>query len=123
MLQTLPIIFIEKRGFTIAQNGLVFIGIGIGTIIGSIINWRATAHYQHLILKWNGSPPPEERLYGAMTGGPILVIGIFWLGWTGYYSTIPWYIPAISTIFIGMGINLIFTSFLVSSVYYCGVPV
>lgn len=48
-----------------------------------------------------------------MIAGPCLVIGAFWLGWTGQYASIPWYVPAISTIFIGAGINLIFMSFLV----------
>ena len=48
-----------------------------------------------------------------MIGSPTLVIGIFLLGWTGQYPSIPWYVPAISTIFIGAGIGLIFMSFLV----------
>ena len=48
-----------------------------------------------------------------MIGSPILVIGIFWLGWTGQYENIPWYVPALSTIFLGVGISLIFMSFLV----------
>jgi hypothetical protein len=49
-----------------------------------------------------------------MIGGPVLVIGIFWLGWTGNYpSSVPWYVPALSTIFVGTGISLIFISFLV----------
>ena len=46
-------------------------------------------------------------------GSPILVIGIFWLGWTGQYASIPWYVPALSTIFLGIGISSIFISFLV----------
>jgi len=47
-----------------------------------------------------------------MIGSPILVIGIFWLGWTGQYANIPWYVPALSTIILGAGISLIFMSFL-----------
>lgn len=92
----------------------MFIGIGIGTSIGSLINVWTTAHYPALIKKWKGFPPPEERLFGAMIGGPCLVIGIFWLGWTGQYPSIPWYVPGISTIFVGISISLIFMSFLVS---------
>ena len=48
-----------------------------------------------------------------MIGSPVLVIGIFWLGWTGQYANIPWYVPALSTIFLGAGISLIFMSFVV----------
>jgi MFS transporter, DHA1 family, multidrug resistance protein len=113
VFQALPFIFIDKRGFTIAQNGLTFIGIGIGTSIGSIISYFGSIRYRKLIKKWRGFPPPELRLFGAMIGSPILVIGIFWLGWTGQYASIPWYVPALSTIFVGAGINLIFLSFLV----------
>ena len=113
VLQAFPIIFVTKRGFTISQNGLIFIGVGIGTTIGSVINHLTTAHYPALIKKWRGFPPPEDRLYGAMIGSPVLVIGIFWLGWTGQYPSIPWYVPATSTIFVGTGISLIFMSFLV----------
>jgi len=114
VFEAFPIIFIEKRSFSIAQGGLVFIGVGIGTTIGSIINVYTTAHYPELIKKWRGFPPPEQRLFGAMIGSPCLVIGIFWLGWTGQYTSVHWYIPALSTIFIGMSISLIFISFLVS---------
>ena len=113
VFEAFPIIFIIKRGFTISQTGLIFIGIGIGTSIGATIIYYTSVHYPALIKKWKGFPPPEHRLFGAMIGSPILVIGIFWLGWTGQYVNIPWYVPALSTIFIGAGINLIFMSFLV----------
>ncbi|CAA7270304.1 unnamed protein product [Cyclocybe aegerita] len=112
LFQAFPIIFVEKRGFTIAEDGLMFIGVGIGTTIGSLINVWTTAHYPELIKKWKGFPPAEDRLYGAMIGSPVLVIGIFWLGWTGQYPSIPWYVPGISTILVGTGISLIFMSFL-----------
>jgi multidrug resistance protein len=112
LFEAFPIIFIVKRGFTVSQNGLIFIGIGIGTSIGATISYYTSVHYPALIKKWKGFPPPEHRLFGAMIGSPILVIGIFWLGWTGQYVNIPWYVPALSTIFVGAGINLIFMSFL-----------
>lgn len=114
VFQAFPIIFMVKRGFTIAQDGLIFIGIGIGLCVGAIINYYYTSvHYPELIEKWQGFPPPEDRLFGAMVGSPFLTIGVFWLGWTGHYPNIAWYIPALSTVLIGAGINLIFMSFLV----------
>ena len=81
--------------------------------MGTVINHYASSHYPELIKKWKGFPPPENRLLGSMIGSPILVIGIFWLGWTGQYASIPWYVPALSTIFVGAGMSLIFMSFLV----------
>jgi hypothetical protein len=113
VFEAFPVVFVVKRGFTISQTGLVFIGVGIGTTIGAAINFWTTAHYPELIKKWKGFPPPEQRLFGAMIGSPLLVVGIFWLGWTGQYPSIPWYVPAMSTILLGTGISLIFMSFLV----------
>ncbi|KAF8070036.1 MFS general substrate transporter [Lyophyllum atratum] len=112
LFQAFPIIFIKRHGFTIAQDGLIFIGIGIGTTLGSWLNYRLSSHYPELIRKWRGFPPPEQRLFGAMIGGPGLVVGAFWLGWTGEYSSVPWYVPALSTIMIGFSISMIFMSFL-----------
>lgn len=53
-----------------------------------------------------------------MIGSPCLVIGIFWLGWTGEYSGIPWYVPGLSTIVVGCGISLIFMSFMVGIPFF-----
>ncbi|KAK2462832.1 hypothetical protein APHAL10511_005144 [Amanita phalloides] len=112
LFEAFPIIYIERRGFSLEQDGLIFIGVGIGTTLGSLLNAYLSGKYKELIRKWRGFPPPEERLIGAMFGAVAFVIGIFWLGWTGEYKAIPWYVPGLSTIFLGFGISLIFMSFL-----------
>jgi hypothetical protein len=70
-----------------------------------------------VIKQWYGFPPPENRLYGAMIGGPCLVIGIFWMGWSGEFSSVPWYVPALGMILLGVSITLIFISFSVCCYY------
>nr|GAT53755.1 MFS general substrate transporter [Mycena chlorophos] len=112
LFEAFPVIFVQKRGFTIAQDGLIFIGIGIGTSLGAYVNVLCSRHYPTLIKKWRGFPPAEERLWGGMIGSCAFVVGIFWLGWTGNYDNVPWYVPALSTPLIGMSIALIFMSFL-----------
>lgn len=114
VFEALPVIFAETRGLTISQSGLVFVGVGIGTTIGAGITPLLISHYPELLKKYKGFPPPEQRLWGAMIGGPCLVIGAFWLGWTGNYPSIPWYVPALATIPIGASVTLIFISFMVS---------
>lgn len=65
-----------------------------------------------------------------MLAGPFLVVGIFWLGWTGSasfrdlallssanlgladYPSINWAVPAVAAILIGMSFTLVFISFL-----------
>ncbi|KAJ7306916.1 MFS polyamine transporter [Mycena albidolilacea] len=112
LFEAFPIIFIEKRGFTLSQNGLIFIGIGIGTTLGALLNIRLSRHYPQLIQTWRGYPPPEERLFSGMVGGCAFAVGIFWLGWSGHYPSVPWYVPALSTIMVGTSISAIFISFL-----------
>ena len=77
VFEAIPVIFISTHGFNIGQSGLVFIGVGIGTTIGAYLTIPLSKHYPKLIIKWRGFPPPEERLYGAMIGGPVLVLGAF----------------------------------------------
>lgn len=112
VFQALPIIFVGKHHFTISQTGLTFLGIGIGVTIGcAICIIQEASHYQSLISKWKSFPPPEERLFGAMLSGPCLVLGCIWLGWTGQYESVPWYVLELSTLLIGTTVGLVFTSF------------
>jgi len=104
----------QVRGFNPGVSGLIFIGVGLGTTIGALINNWQSRHYPELLVKWKGFPPAEMRLTGAMIGAPLLVVGSFWLGWTGNYASIPWYVPGLATIVLGTAISLIFMSFLVS---------
>ena len=113
MFQALPVIFIRTRHFSISNDGLVFIGIGIGSILATFVNLWFLRSYPRLLKQWHGFPPAEERLYSAMVGGPVLVVGILWLGWSGNYESVPWWVPGLSTILIGLAITLIFISFIV----------
>ncbi|XP_006463626.1 hypothetical protein AGABI2DRAFT_225490, partial [Agaricus bisporus var. bisporus H97] len=112
LFQAFPIIFTQIHHFNIAETGLIFIGTGIGTTIGSLINYLLTLGYPKLIVKWRGFPPPEKRLLSGMIGAPALVIGALWMGWAGNYESVPWYVAGLGTIVLGMGISLIFMSFL-----------
>ncbi|KZV65969.1 MFS polyamine transporter [Peniophora sp. CONT] len=112
LFEAIPVVFMEKRGFTIAQSGLIFISVGIGATLGSIVNVYATRMYPTLVKEWRGFPPPEKRLYGGMVAGPALVVGAFWLGWTGNDPNIHWAAPAVSLVLIGMSVSLVFISFL-----------
>ncbi|KAJ3972603.1 major facilitator superfamily domain-containing protein [Lentinula raphanica] len=113
LFEAFPIIFMERHGLSASQNGLVFIGVGIGSTLGAFLNYylTETLYVPHYAC-WKGFPPAEYRLWGAMVGGPALVVGTFWFAWTGNYESINWAAPAVATIILGFGIFLIFTSFL-----------
>ena len=112
LFEAVPVIFAEKRGFNLGESGLIFIAVGLGTTIGGIVNVLVQLRYRQLAPFWHNTPPPEERLWGSMIAGPILVLGAFWLGWTGQYPAVPWYVPALALIPIGMSFTLVFISLL-----------
>ncbi|KAI9032016.1 MFS general substrate transporter [Hyaloraphidium curvatum] len=104
-----PIIFQGVYGFSSGEVGLVFLGIWLGSVIGlfGIMPW---ANKKYVAKKdSNGKFVPEERLWPAFVGGPLFVIGMFWLGWTSYPS-IHWIVPALAGLPIGAGIMVIFMS-------------
>ncbi|KAI4523073.1 MFS general substrate transporter, partial [Schizophyllum commune Loenen D] len=112
LFSAIPVVFVTRRNFSISHMGLIFIAVSIGTTLGAFINIVLSAHYPRLIREWRGFPPPEQRLLGAMVGGPLMVVGAFWLGWTGEYADVHWAAPAGSLILIGASISLVFMSFL-----------
>ncbi|EST05463.1 Major facilitator superfamily [Kalmanozyma brasiliensis GHG001] len=112
LFEAVPVIFEMTRGFNLGESGLIFIAVGLGTTIGGIINVFVQLRYRQLTPFWHGMPPPEERLWGSMIAGPILVLGAFWLGWTGNYVAVPWYVPALALVPIGMSFTLVFISLL-----------
>ncbi|CCF52968.1 putative mfs-multidrug-resistance transporter [Ustilago hordei] len=112
LFEAVPVIFEMKRGFNLGESGLIFIAVGLGTTIGGMINVLVQLRYRQLTPFWRGMPPPEERLIGSMIAGPFLVLGAFWLGWTGEYVAVPWYVPALSLVPIGMSFTLVFISLL-----------
>ncbi|KAH9061862.1 MFS polyamine transporter [Lactarius vividus] len=112
MFEAFPVIFIHIRHLTTPHDGLMFIGIGIGSVIATLIDIWFLRPYPQLMKEWRGFPPPEKRLHSAMLGTPLLALSILCLGWTGNYESVPWYVPALSTIPLGTGIVLVFISFL-----------
>lgn len=112
LFEAVPVIFEMKRGFNLGESGLIFIAVGLGTTIGGIINVIVQLRYRQLTPFWHNMPPPEERLWGSMIAGPVLVLGAFWFGWTGNYVAVPWYVPALALIPIGISFTLVFISLL-----------
>lgn len=110
MFEAVPIIFVEKRGFSLSQNGLTFIAVGLGSIVAGVINILTTRRYIRLLPQWKGFPPPEELLYSAMIAAPCLFVGSLLLGWSGNYPGIHWIVPTIGMFWIGLSVSLTFVS-------------
>jgi DHA1 family multidrug resistance protein-like MFS transporter len=119
LFQVFPIIFVEIRSIHPKLAGLTFIGLGIGTTIGAIVFYYQTRSYPELAKMWRGHPPPEARLPGAMIGAPLLVASILAVCWTGAYQQIPWYVPEIMAIPLGVSLAILFIAFQVSHYPLC----
>ncbi|KAG9240197.1 major facilitator superfamily domain-containing protein [Calycina marina] len=79
-----PYVFGDHYDFTPNQQGLTFISMALGCVIGFLaivyIDWRT---YPALEAKYGvGAVPPEYRLYGAMVGCALNPVSLFWFGWT-----------------------------------------
>lgn len=107
----IPFIFTSVYGFTIEQQGLVFISIVVGCILGAITVLlcnallylpRAKRYTPHKV-------PPEYRLYPAMIGSIGLPLGLFWLAWTAR-GDVSWVSPTIAIVPFAWGNLCVFVS-------------
>ncbi|KAK9449174.1 major facilitator superfamily domain-containing protein [Limtongia smithiae] len=109
LLECFPIIFIEGYGMTTSVGMLPYLGMVIGELIGCGIVLAFEPRTLRAIAANGGRPVPEMRLQGAMIGGFVFPIGMFWLTWTGaYHEHVHWIVPTIGGGFVGCGIILIF---------------
>ena len=116
-----PIVFrspypeIQIYHFNTGEGGLVFLGIGIGVVLGTFIAILIDRMvYRKKTLKKQAQGDftpllPEERLYAAMLGSCLLPIGLFWFAWTSR-ADIHWIVPVLGTIPFGIGNFLVFCS-------------
>ncbi|CAD6893765.1 unnamed protein product [Tilletia laevis] len=110
LFESFVVIFIDIHGMSMGIGSLRFLAILVGSIIGAAFNIVLNHRYRYLQHFWKGSPPPEERVYGAILAGPLLVAGSFALGWTGYKASITPWGAIISAIPLGTAITLVFIS-------------
>src|SRR5882762_4798621 len=122
VFEAYPVIFLERHGLTINQTSLVFLVLMIGMCIGTVVTVYLQKDYPKLLKEWRGFPPAEYRLRGALVAGPTLVVGTLWLGWTGNYVSVPWYVPALSGLPIGGSMIMFFISFSVCQMFNLNSP-
>ncbi|KAJ5629226.1 hypothetical protein N7528_002883 [Penicillium herquei] len=108
LLEAYPFIFQKVYGMSLGVDSLPFIGVIIGQIMGFGYIASQQKTYAKKLAAKNNIPVPEWRLSPPLLGGPVFTIGIFWLGWTGFTTEIPWEAPAAAGIFIGFGVICVF---------------
>ncbi|KAL9053632.1 MAG: hypothetical protein Q9162_004660 [Coniocarpon cinnabarinum] len=113
LLIAYPQIFPPVYGFSLGQEGLAFVPIGIGALFACAI-YLWWDHYLRMS-KAKGKPwaQSEEfrRLPLACLGGPFLAAACFWVGWAAQ-PQIHWIVPVLAGIPFGIGYLLLFMSLL-----------
>nr|XP_031859492.1 uncharacterized protein CI109_005140 [Kwoniella shandongensis]KAA5526564.1 hypothetical protein CI109_005140 [Kwoniella shandongensis] len=103
-----PIVFQEVRGWTVGEGGLAFLGMGVGLMLGILINPLSNIFYRRA--STNGrTAPPEARLPMCCIGAILAPIGLFWFAWTSA-PPVHWILPVVGCIPFGLAFLLIFTS-------------
>ena len=78
---SLPIVFGQHYGFTLSQEGIAFVAIAIGGILGCII--YVTYQYLHVVpYTLKNSCSHEKRLESALIASFVLTAALFAYGWT-----------------------------------------
>lgn len=109
-----PMVYAEVYDFNLGSIGLTFLSQAVGSFCGFVIivafdrkfyQPRARLARQKDI---HAKLPPEQRLWIAMLGAPMLPISLFWFGWTARPS-IHWISPVAAEALFSCGNLLIFT--------------
>ena len=106
-----PIVFQQKRGWNAGVGELPL----IGTVIGACLGGLALSINSQIAQKKsprNRKAVPEDRLPGAMVGGVMFAVTIFWFAWTAEYDSVHWAVPTVAGTFLAMSILLIFVVFI-----------
>ena len=104
LFTTVTDLYQTTYNFSQGATGLVFIGIGVGSLIGLIFFGALSDKIQnHLIAKNNGQAEPEFRLPILILASFLVPIGLFWYGWSAHMNA-HWIMPIIGLGWIGCGI-------------------
>lgn len=115
----IPWTFERAYAFSITSQGLVFLSLTIGYVgaIGIILTSarllkeRLRRRNAAVIGNAGEAVPasPEENLYLAMLGSPLLPVALFTFGWTARRE-VHWIVPMSAIVMLGGGTLLIFVS-------------
>lgn len=99
------------HGFGTGAQGLTFLGLCVGSIVGTLLHPIQERYYLRRVRQNDGKGVPEARLFLARFAAFLLPISLFWFAWTSYRS-VHWIVPIIASAFFGLGIYTVILSIL-----------
>ena len=110
LFTTFSRVFKGQYGFSMSLNGLAYIGLGIGTLGGLIIQGQFSDKMMYVRAAKRGTDVnPEDRLPPMAYLCWTIPVGMFWYGWSASAKT-HWVVPIIGTSFVGIGFIFIMVS-------------
>ncbi|CAM1503517.1 Fc.00g011080.m01.CDS01 [Cosmosporella sp. VM-42] len=108
MFSSITQVFQEYYHFDSDIVGLVFIGLGVGSVIGiSIISTTSDRYIRKHHKLGEELSQPEHRLRLVPIGGVLIPVGLFIYGWTCEYR-IHWFVPILGMVIVGAGNMMVF---------------
>lgn len=108
MFTSITQVFEGSYGFSAQDAGLVFLGLGVGSMAGlAFFTITSDRHLKMMSEKEGQGMKPEYRLQPLLIGAVLMPAGFFIYGWTAQYR-VQWIVPIIGTAIIGMGNLIIF---------------
>lgn len=109
LFTALPTLFQDEYGFSTGSVGLTYIGLGVGSIIASLVAGLVSDTLAQRMNKTGGEPKPECRLPLLAVASFVVPIGLFWTGWTAE-SHQHWMLPILGTSILSIGVIFAFVS-------------
>ena len=107
MFSTFTDVFERTYGFNAGEAGLVYLGLGIGSLFGQYtLDLFMRSHLKKQQAK-KGNLQPEDQLPPLIVAGCLMSIGMFWYGWSVQYRT-HWIVPIAGTSVCGVSISFFF---------------
>jgi hypothetical protein len=102
-----PIVYEEQREWNSGVGGLPFLGVMVGTLLGSLYALYDNKRYIKVEKECNGHAPPEARLPPCMVSAVTIPVGLFGFAWTNFPS-IHWMASVTALVPFGFGLILIY---------------
>lgn len=101
-------VFEQTYNFSTQAAGLVYLGLGVGSMLGLVLFSTTSDRYMRKMADRDGQGmKPEYRLQTVPLGSVLLPAGLFMYGWTTEYR-VHWIVPILGMAIIGIGNLFIF---------------
>ncbi|KAJ6024272.1 multidrug resistance protein [Penicillium herquei] len=108
LFTTFTTVFEGQYGIPTSTSGLLYLGWGIGSIIGQATYTTVSNRFVARSIA-NCTFKPEDRLPLRVPGGILLPVGLIWYGWSAQ-AEVHWIVPIIGTAVAAIGLTIVFAA-------------